>query len=434
MRFKSLLTLLMFLAALILEPVHIAASFAAEAAEPSLSDIRARIRDEAGLGGENYIRGEGVAWEWQDPEVVEKGEDLPMVSLTVLPGDTYARLSEELTGSLEAVKILKAVAPTLTPGEKILLPNTLLRPRLSDPETASFTLGQDAPTLKALVEKVALVDAKELPWQIRNLQRLNHIVDPSKIPASTAILIPEALLKVTGRVKPDLQIREDYQVREGFKQKAAKTQKKSSKRKSARVKYRDKWVLQARTSPIDLVVVHTTEHQATPFENVAAYIRARKLANYLIGPKGEVYRILPEKYRAYGCGESLWDGRYDTDHQAINIEIYSDTAPGAKYGGINDEQYAGLKKLLEDIGARIPAVHSGRVVTHSMVAASFKYGTRSRKGDPYEFDWAKAGLPNNSVLIDRDVLLGKVSLCTDKRYADRITPGQTAAAELLHKM
>ncbi|HSH68618.1 MAG TPA: N-acetylmuramoyl-L-alanine amidase, partial [Deferrisomatales bacterium] len=188
------------------------------------------------------------------------------------------------------------------------------------------------------------------------------------------------------------------------------------------------WQDQFEPRRVDLVVVHTTEHRGAPLDNVARYMNRNRLANYLIGRDGAVYEIVPEAYRAFGCGDSLWEGRYEVDHEAINVELLADTAPGEHQGDILAAQYAGLSRLLDDLSARHPLLHSGRVVTHRMVAFSYAYGTRSRKGDPYTFDWAAAGLPDNSVVIDQDVLLGRAKLCTDQRYSDRVTEGQTAAA------
>lgn len=182
---------------------------------------------------------------------------------------------------------------------------------------------------------------------------------------------------------------------------------------------------------INLVVIHTTEHLGSTFENTAEYIRRERLANYLIASDGGVYEIVPEKYRAYGCGDSVWEGHYTVDLEAINIEIYANTAPGEHHSRISKDQYKGLKALLIDIRARRHAIDRSRIVTHRMVALNYKTEMRSRKGDPYEFDWKKAGLSDNSQILDPDVLRGRAKLCTDERYIDRVTFGQIAAARMM---
>ncbi|NTU60002.1 MAG: hypothetical protein HGA98_02960 [Deltaproteobacteria bacterium] len=186
---------------------------------------------------------------------------------------------------------------------------------------------------------------------------------------------------------------------------------------------------------IDLVVIHTTEHRGSTFENTASYIRRKRLANYVVGPDGAVYEVVPEEYRAYGCGDSVWDGRYYVDFEAINVEVFANTDKGPHQGAISDAQYEGIAALVADIRARRPKIDESRVVTHRMVALNVKTGTRSRKGDPFEFDWWKAGLPDNSQVADRDLLDGRAKICTDFRFTDRITTGQTEALkELANKM
>jgi N-acetyl-anhydromuramyl-L-alanine amidase AmpD len=195
-----------------------------------------------------------------------------------------------------------------------------------------------------------------------------------------------------------------------------------------------RWKRQLGSRAVDLVVIHTTEHGEAPFQNVARYLQRKRLTHYLVARDGTVYEIVPESNKAYGAGQSLWEGRYAVDHESINIEILANTAPNQYKGGITQAQYRSTKKLLANIRSRRPAIHDGRVVTHRMVAVSYKYGTRSRKGDPYEFDWAAIGLPDNSQLIDQDVLLRRIRLCTDERYVDRVTEGQNAASRFLHTL
>lgn len=400
------------------------------ATQEDLAAIRSRIRNEAGVTREWLAQsGSGVVWRFEESDVNGEGEDIPMVPFTVLPGDTHKKLALDLTGSEEATSILRAVIQNPTPGAEFLFPRALLTPEFSDERLTAVSLDKSAPNLASLVADKLAAPRIEAPRTTRNLMRLNGFLDTSKVGKGASVLVPQALLK-TAPKKTDLKISDQYLLAPAKKIVRKGGKSGSKKSKVVRVSH----PTHRRTQAIDLVVLHTTEHSGGSLDTVAHYIRRNGLANYLIGPKGEVYRIVPEEEVANGCGESLWEGRFEVNQRALNIEIYADTAPGPKYSGIAPEQYEGLKKLLDDIASRRPQIHKGRVVTHSMVAMSFKYGTRSRKGDPHEFSWEDAGLPNNALMLDQDVLLGRVSLTRDKRFADRITPGQTAAANYLNRM
>ncbi|MEW6488073.1 MAG: peptidoglycan recognition family protein [Thermodesulfobacteriota bacterium] len=383
-----------------------------------LDEIRQRLRAEAGV----------------EPSAA-RDADLPLVALTVLPGDTHARLALELTGSRDAEAVLRRVEPSLTPGAQIHVPRALLLPGLGDARLESVPLGGPYPTLWRLTQEATDHRHTGVPAAVRNLQRLNALTDPTKLPRGARILVPRSLLAAPPAAPvPALRLRSEYRVADltGLERRFSPSDVPDSLRQKLRREGR--WARQLEPREVDLVVIHTTEHRGAPFSNVGRYVQRKRLANYLVSPDGTVYEIVPEAYRSFGCGQSLWEGRYVVDHEAINVELYADTAPGNTRTGISDAQYEGLRALLAHIRARRPGIHEGRVVTHRMVAVSYAYGTRSRKGDPYEFEWARAGLPDNSQAIDQDVLLGRAVLCTDERYADRVTPGQTAAARLLHNL
>lgn len=423
------------------------AALSAEEPEPGIEEIRNRLRAAAGIR-----------------DVPTRDEDLPMVAVTALPDDTHERLALDLTGDLDAVAVLQRIQPLLKPGRQFYVPRMLLSPALSDPRMEPLALGDPYPTLWTLASVVTGVEKAEVGRVVRNIQRLNGILDPGRLTKGTRILVPRSLLKTDSEessvVQEDAPAREEGQPQDRIEPKARSV---SRSRPSARIvtrkEYRvtdlrgldrrrgkfserlrraltQKELKECRTGrgDVNLVVIHTTEHGVGAFENTAAYIHRKRLANYLIGPDGAVYQIVPEEYRSFGCGDSLWEGKYNVDLEAINVEIFANTAPGEYEGSISDAQYEGLKALVADIQARRPAIHDGRVLTHRMVSVSFKSGTRSRKGDPYQFDWAGAGLPDNSQAIDQDVLLGRTKLCTDERYADRVTPGQEAAARMATKL
>ena len=410
-------------AAVVLGAVFSCAFAVSTADEPAVAEgldvIRARLKAEA-----------GVTETW-----VADAQELPLVTVTVLAGDTHQRLALDLTGTEETGKILRAIAPKLVPGKTIAIPRAILRPKLADPGFVSFRMGGLYSSLWTLVcGEFGLTKTQEVLAAVRNLQRLNHIPDPAKMHKGKTILVPEACVAVADRARPALAIKDKYLAKDlkGIERDAPAGE--LEKDFAAKLKKSGQLARQKVKPPLDLVVIHTTEHGGTPFDNVARYLQKNQLANYLIGPDGAVYRIVPEELRSYGCGESLWDGRYEVDHEAVNVEIFADTAPGKRYTGIRKEQYAALRLLLADLRARRPEIHPGRVVTHSMVALAYRYGTRSRKGDPYEFDWAAAGLPDNSLSIDQDVLLKRAKPCEDKRYADRVTSGQSAAVDFLESM
>lgn len=400
----------------------LAASPVAGADSPSrLDEIRQRLRAEAGV----------------EPSAA-RDADLPLVALTVLPGDTHARLALELTGSRDAEAVLRRIEPSLTPGAQIHVPRAVLLPGLADARLEPIPLGGPYPTLWRLAQDATDHRHTGVPAAVRNLQRLNALTDPTKLPRGARILVPRSLLAAPPAPAvapaPALRLRSDYRVADltGLERRFSPSDVPDSLRRKLRREGR--WARQMEPREVDLVVIHTTEHRGAPFANVGRYVQRKRLANYLVGPDGAVYEIVPEAQRSFGCGQSLWEGRYVVDHEAINVEIYADTAAGSSGTGISEAQYEGLRALLAHIRARRPAIHEGRIVTHRMVAVSYAYGTRSRKGDPYEFEWARAGLPDNSLAIDQDVLLGRAVLCTDERYADRVTPGQTAAARFLHNL
>lgn len=384
-----------------------------------LEQIRNRIRSEAGV--------------CEAP--TEEGADLPLLAVTVLPGDTHARLALDLTGSRSAESVLRKVEPDLRPGERIYVPRALLSPGLADPQTEALPLGGDAPTLWSLAKLRTTGAAGTLPATVRNLQRLNGIADPTKLRKGARIQIPKALLREPHLAAlPALAIGKQYRVTElsGLQRSAGARDFPAALR--GRLRRQGDWQQQLGARAVDLVVIHTTEHRRAPFDNVARYLQRNRLANYVIARDGSVHEIVPEEWRSFGSGQSLWEGRYEVDLGAINVEILANTDDGKYRDDITGAQYAGLRRLLDHIRSRRPAIHEGRVVTHRMVAVSYKYGTRARKGDPYTFDWGRAGLPDNSRLIDQDVLLRRAKPCTDQRYADRVTEGQTAAARMLHAL
>ncbi|MBI5015181.1 MAG: N-acetylmuramoyl-L-alanine amidase [Deltaproteobacteria bacterium] len=413
----------------------------------------------------------------------------PRVAFTVLPGDTHGRLAEDLTGSRDTEVALRKMEPALKPGATIHVPEAMLLPGLSDSRRDALVFGRVYPTLWSVARETTARTPAEVGRMARNIQRINAILYPDRLASGAKILVPRSLLApakedplpaaaavsaepgasrepatapamapaVTPATVPAVtpaafpavtpaavpaaaeavvpQQPRQLELRREFRA----SDLSGLSRTAARLPDRLRRILtdqqleefQTGRGEVSLVVVHTTEHSGSSFPNTAGYIQRKRLANYLIGPDGAVYEIVPEEYRAFGCGDSLWEGRYGVDLEAINVEIYANTAAGERREAISDAQYQGLRALIADIRARRAAITDARVLTHRMVAMSYKFGMRSRKGDPYEFDWAKAGLPDNAQRVDPDVLAGRAKVCTDCRYTDRVTPGQTEAARLV---
>lgn len=166
----------------------------------------------------------------------------------------------------------------------------------------------------------------------------------------------------------------------------------------------------ARTRPIDLVVLHYTGMQDAeialarltdpapvagrypgPWQSPDAVADApltRVSAHYVVGEAGEVYSLVPEEHRAWHAGASSWEGEGDVNARSIGIEIVNG---GHDFGlpDFPDAQIEAVITLLRDIFERWPELDAKRVVAHSDVAPD-------RKQDPGEkFPWkrlAEAGV------------------------------------------
>jgi N-acetylmuramoyl-L-alanine amidase len=165
----------------------------------------------------------------------------------------------------------------------------------------------------------------------------------------------------------------------------------------------------ARTRPIDLVVLHytgmadaeTALRRLTDPEPVAgkypgpwqadtidpAAPLPRVSAHYVLDEAGVAHRVVPEEHRAWHAGVSSWEGEGDVNSRAIGIEIANG---GHDFGlpDFPDAQIESLIALLRDILQRWK-LDPSRVVAHSDVAPE-------RKLDPGEkFPWrrlAEAGV------------------------------------------
>lgn len=160
----------------------------------------------------------------------------------------------------------------------------------------------------------------------------------------------------------------------------------------------------ARTRPIDLVVLHYTGMQDAetalarltdpapvagrypgPWQSEDAPADAplpTVSAHYVVDEQGEIYSLVPEEHRAWHAGASSWEGEGDINARAIGVEIVNG---GHEFGlpDFPDAQIEAVIRLLRNIFARWPELGPKRVVGHSDVAPA-------RKVDPGErFPWKK---------------------------------------------
>lgn len=166
----------------------------------------------------------------------------------------------------------------------------------------------------------------------------------------------------------------------------------------------------ARTRPIDLVVLHYTGMQNAevalarltdpkpvagnypgPWQSEDVEPDAplpRVSAHYVVDEAGQIYSLVPEEHRAWHAGVSSWEGDGEVNARAIGIEIVNG---GHDFGlpDFPDAQIEGVIGLLRDILRRWPELNAKRVVAHSDIAPA-------RKADPGEkFPWkrlAEAGV------------------------------------------
>jgi N-acetylmuramoyl-L-alanine amidase len=140
--------------------------------------------------------------------------------------------------------------------------------------------------------------------------------------------------------------------------------------------------------PVDILLLHYTDMLSAK----AALTRltdpaARVSAHFCVDEDGTVYRLVPEKRRAWHAGISYWAGARDINARSIGIELVN---PGhtCGYRPFPEAQMRALEDLARGIVARHP-IPAHRVLGHSDVAPG-------RKVDPGEmFDWqrlASAGI------------------------------------------
>jgi N-acetylmuramoyl-L-alanine amidase len=141
-------------------------------------------------------------------------------------------------------------------------------------------------------------------------------------------------------------------------------------------------------TPIDMLILHYTGMKTAR----AAIDRLRDpeahvSSHYVVDEDGAVFRLVPERQRAYHAGVSYWRGHTALNGRSIGIEIVN---PGHEWGYRDFPvlQLAAVCDLCLEILSRHP-IPQRNVVAHSDVAPD-------RKEDPGEkFDWE--GLARNGV-------------------------------------
>jgi N-acetylmuramoyl-L-alanine amidase len=133
---------------------------------------------------------------------------------------------------------------------------------------------------------------------------------------------------------------------------------------------------------VDILLLHYTDMVSAE----AALKRltdpaARVSAHYCIDEDGTVYRLVPERRRAWHAGLSYWAGALDINARSIGIELVN---PGhtCGYRPFPEAQMQALEELARGIVTRHP-IPTHRLLGHSDVAPA-------RKVDPGElFDWQR---------------------------------------------
>lgn len=131
---------------------------------------------------------------------------------------------------------------------------------------------------------------------------------------------------------------------------------------------------------IDTVVLHSSYdlNGADPF-SVSGIIKEYEdygvSAHYLIGRKGDIYRLVEDKNIAYHAGVSkMPDGRRNVNDFSVGIELMN-----TKTGAFTAAQYAAVNALVSHLKKQYPIKS---IVGHSDIAPD-------RKTDPWNFDWKK---------------------------------------------
>ena len=104
-------------------------------------------------------------------------------------------------------------------------------------------------------------------------------------------------------------------------------------------------------------------------------------AHYVIGARGETWRLVAEEARAWHAGAGAWGGARDVNSRSIGIEL-ANPGPLDALPPFPEPQMAALEALLDGILVRW-SIPPARVIGHSDMAPG-------RKADPGpKFDWRR---------------------------------------------
>lgn len=157
------------------------------------------------------------------------------------------------------------------------------------------------------------------------------------------------------------------------------------------------------------IIIHSTSPPAFVEDRGFGPTVENRRAHYVVGRDGKIKVARdPEDNFDHagrwtnrdGYTKTLWNGDGDISGHSIGIEVAA--MPGEEF---TNEQYEALKKLIYALGAKYN-IQIKNILTHSQVACS-RFG-RGAKFDPTNVDWAKLDLPNNYLLVDREVMSGKL--------------------------
>lgn len=130
----------------------------------------------------------------------------------------------------------------------------------------------------------------------------------------------------------------------------------------------------------DMIILHYTGMPTA--EGALSWLRrpeSQVSSHYFVHEDGTVLQLVPEEYRAWHAGKSIWHGETDINSLSIGIEIANAGHPGG-LPDFSEKQIDAVIELCRDCGQRW-SVAPERVLAHSDVAPG-------RKVDPGEkFPW-----------------------------------------------
>lgn len=131
-------------------------------------------------------------------------------------------------------------------------------------------------------------------------------------------------------------------------------------------------------------------------------------AHFFVSRNGEItkltdnagnFRQLNHAWFGLTGSGAVWSGDKNITYDAIGIEV--EALGGEEW---NAKEYVAVKKLISYLWWKYN-IQKKDVLAHSQIA--FSSVGRWRKQDPYLVNWEHLGMPNNYLLIDKDVANGK---------------------------